>query len=84
MGIIPLIFMAAFSYLNTSRIIDEKVNNSIKDNVKIMTRLIDSSISNFVSIVNYISNQDDVKAILIKSDYSSYEERDNVLSSGVN
>ncbi len=77
MGIIPLIFMAAFSYFNTSRIIDEKINNSIKDNVKIMARLIDSSISNFVSIVNYISNQDDVKAILIKSDYSNYEERIN-------
>lgn len=77
MGITPLIFMTLFSYFNTSRIINEKVNNSIKDNIKIMSGLIDSSINTFTSIADFISNEDDVKAILLKNDYANYEEKFN-------
>lgn len=75
MGITPLIFMTLFSYFNTSRVINDKVNNSIKDNMKIMSGLIDSSMNSFVSIADYISNEDDVKSILIKDDYLNYEEK---------
>lgn len=77
MGIVPLILMAVFSYFNTSRIINDKVNNSIKDNTKIMSRLVDSSMNSFESISNFISNDDDVKTILMKSDYRNYDEKFN-------
>lgn len=75
MGIVPLILMTVFSYFNTSWIINDKVNNSIKDNTKIMSRLVDSSMNSFESISNFISNDDDVKTILMKSDYRNYDEK---------
>lgn len=75
MGITPLIFMTLFSYFNTSRVIDNKVNNSIRDNIKIMSGLISSQMNTFLSITDYISNEEDVKSILIKDNYLNYEEK---------
>lgn len=77
MGIVPLILMTVFSYLNTSAIINSKVNNSIKDNTKIMSRLVDSSMNSFESISNFVANDDDVKTILMKNDYLNYDEKFN-------
>lgn len=77
MGIVPLILMTIFSYFNTSRIINDKVNNSIKDNIKIMSRLVDSSMNSFESISSFVANDDDVKTILMKNDYLNYDEKFN-------
>lgn len=77
MGIVPLILMTVFSYFNTSGIINDKVNNSIKDNIKIMSRLVDSSMNSFESISSFVANDDDVKTILMKNDYLNYDEKFN-------
>lgn len=77
MGIVPLLLMTIFCYFNTSGIINDKVNNSIKDNTKIMSRLVGSSMNSFESIANFISNDDDVKTILMKNDYLNYDEKFN-------
>lgn len=77
MGIVPLILMTVFSYFNTSGIINDKVNNSIRDNIKIMSRLVDSSMNSFESISSFVANDDDVKTILMKNDYLNYDEKFN-------
>lgn len=74
-GIIPLIITTIFSYYNTSRIINDKVNRTIKDNIKVMARLIDSSMGTFISMTNFIANNAEIQGILMKNSYKSYDEK---------
>lgn len=74
-GIIPLVLMTLFSYYNTSKIVDKKIDNSIKDNLVIMSRLMNSSIDNFINITNFIAADEDVQSVLMKDGYSSYDEK---------
>jgi two-component system, sensor histidine kinase YesM len=74
-GIIPLLLMGSFSYYDTSRLINEKVNTSVEENLEVMGKLIDSSIGTLVSITSYISSNEDVQEVLRKTDYPSYEEK---------
>ncbi|WP_404660427.1 cache domain-containing sensor histidine kinase [Haloimpatiens myeolchijeotgali] len=74
-GMIPLIVMTVCTYWNTSRIVNDKVNKSVKNNLEVMSKLIDSSISNLEGIVKYVSDSEDVNRILRKKDYANYDER---------
>jgi two-component system sensor histidine kinase YesM len=76
-GIIPLFLMGSFSYYDTSRLINEKVNTSVKENLEVMGKLIDSSIGTLISITSYIGQNEDVQTVLKKKEYSSYEEKFN-------
>ncbi|KYH33984.1 sensor histidine kinase YpdA [Clostridium tepidiprofundi DSM 19306] len=74
-GICSLFFMALFSYYNTSKLINEKINISMENNIEVMGELIDSTISNLERIVEFISNNKDIQNILKKRQYSSYDEK---------
>lgn len=74
-GLIPLLILMILYYSNILYIINKKVNTSIKDNLEIMALNIDSSIENFENIVNFVSNNQDIKEVLMKKQYNSYEER---------
>jgi two-component system, sensor histidine kinase YesM len=74
-GIIPLILMGSFSYYDTSRLINEKVNTSVKENLEVMGKLVDSSMGTLISITSYISSNEDVQVVLRKKEYKSYEEK---------
>ncbi len=74
-GIIPLILMGSFSYYDASRLINEKVNSSVKENLEVMGKLVDSSMGTLISIASYISSNEDVQDVLRKKEYKSYEEK---------
>lgn len=76
-GLIPLMFMTLFSYYNTSKVIDEKVNNYIRENIKVMGRLIDSSIGTFINMTNFIGTNEDVQSVLSKDTFQNPEEKFN-------
>ncbi|QAT38903.1 sensor histidine kinase [Clostridium sp. JN-9] len=74
-GIIPLFLMGIFSYYNTSRIINKKINNSLMDNIDVMAKLLDYSLDNFQSIITYVSTNEDVINVLNKTEFKNYDER---------
>lgn len=74
-GIIPLLLMGSFSYYDTSRLINEKVNSSVKENLEVMGKLVDSSMGTLISITSYISTNEDVQVVLRKKEYKSYDEK---------
>lgn len=74
-GIIPLILMAVFSYYNTSNIINKKIDTYINQNLHVSAKLIDSTLSSFVSMTDFISQNEDVQRILKKKVYSNYDEK---------
>lgn len=76
-GIIPLLFMAIISYYNISVFTEDKINKSITENLNIVSRLVDSTLSTFINMTNYISEQEEIQGILSKSSYDNYEDRFN-------
>lgn len=74
-GIIPLLFMAIISYYNISVFTEDKINKSITENLNIISRLADSTLSTFINMTNYISEQEEIQAILSKTSYDNYEDR---------
>ncbi|WP_138205572.1 sensor histidine kinase [Haloimpatiens lingqiaonensis] len=74
-GILPLLSMTIFFYHNTSKSITSKLDISVKENLEVVSKLIDSSLGSFISISNYISENKEVREILKKKDYNSYEEK---------
>lgn len=74
-GILPLLSMTIFSYYNTSKSINSRLDISVKENLEVVSKLIDSSLGSFISISNYISENKEVKEILKKKDYNNYEEK---------
>lgn len=77
-GIIPLIFLAMFFYSIVSSFIENKVNNSVEESLRITSGLIDSTINMFINITNYVSNNKEIKDILesdSKNPNKSYDEK---------
>lgn len=74
-GIIPLILMAVFSYYNTSNIINKKIDTYINQNLHVSAKLIDSTLGGFVSMTDFISQNEDVQRILKKKAYNNYDEK---------
>lgn len=74
-GVLPLLFMTIFSYYNTSNLINEKINSSIDQNIVIMSRYLDSSISHFDNMTKFIAENKQIQKILKKGKYTSYDER---------
>lgn len=74
-GIIPIFLIAFISYFNTIRLINEKINNFIVQNIETTSSLIDSKLTDFKTITSFISQNSEVQQILSKKEYESYEER---------
>jgi two-component system, sensor histidine kinase YesM len=74
-GILPLLVMAAIFYYNMTVFTSNKIDNYVMETLDIGARLIDSTVTTFANMTNYISENGDVQAILKKDGYRSYEER---------
>ncbi|WP_051986281.1 cache domain-containing sensor histidine kinase [Clostridium amazonitimonense] len=73
--LIPVIVMSAFYYKNLSEFTETKINNSVTENLEFTSKLIDSTISSFIKITNYMSYNDDVQSILKTKEYNTYDDR---------
>lgn len=60
---IPLIFMF-ISYYNTLNYTNSERNTTLKNNLKIVSKFVDSTVTTFSSMTNYISFNDEIQEIL--------------------
>lgn len=72
---VPMVFMSLFYYFNLSSLATKKIDKSVKENLDISGRLIDSTVSTFISMTNYMVDNEEVQNILRTEGYINYEDR---------
>lgn len=76
-GIVPMIILVSLYYYNISKFTNSRVDKSVKENLEITSRLIDSTMYTFKSMTNYISYNEEIQNILKIKDYNNYENKFN-------
>jgi two-component system, sensor histidine kinase YesM len=76
-GMLPLIIMAAISYGSMSVFTRSKLDSYVTENLEITARLVDSTVTTFTNMTNYIADNREVQSILVKGNQQNYDEKFN-------
>ncbi|MEW8974279.1 MAG: histidine kinase [Tissierellaceae bacterium] len=74
-SIFPLLFMTIVVYLNNSKLIEQKIQKNLDNELIMMGRVIDDTLYNLNNIVNYIAENKDIQSLLKKETYENYDEK---------